>query len=145
MLERCRIAFCLWRSTSAGPPSRSLRHASLRSCVLTDPKNASGPPRSRSAWRRYGGLWRVQGFGIHRADKGDDLPEIVTGLDDIAERRHWTGHPLVSDTLIALLLQLIGAFSDAFPFSICLGASSSASAPHAPTPMLTTIVAAMHR
>ena len=40
---------------------------------------------------------------IHRADEGDDLPQLVAGLDDAAEGRHRSDHDLLLDAVIALL------------------------------------------
>jgi hypothetical protein len=63
-------------------------------------------------WRRVGIACMLQRVGVHRADEGDDPPEVVAGLDDGAEGRHRPNHDLVLDAGVALLLQRVGAKRD---------------------------------
>src|SRR5262245_39204493 len=50
--------------------------------------------------------------GVHRPDPGDDLPQIVGGLDDAAEGRHGSNYDLLLDPLITRLAQIDRAERD---------------------------------
>ncbi len=71
----------------------------------------------RSRFRLLPWGLRRRGCVLHRvrvlgADEGDDLPKIVRGLDDPAERRHRADHDLGLHALVALLLKLIRTKGD---------------------------------
>ena len=86
-------------------------------------------------WKKPPGLARLDGFletmpmlrplrirllqgglllraGIHRAHPSDDLPQVVGGLEDSTKGRHRSNHDLLLDTLVTLLLQLVGTERD---------------------------------
>src|SRR4029450_6093128 len=87
-------------------------------------RRAKKPPSSRGAWR----LTKIScgkrlmpallqrrlllGAGVHRPHPGDDLPQIVGGLDDAAEGRHRSNHDLGLDPLITRLAQIHRAERD---------------------------------
>ena len=64
----------------------------------------------------------LQRVGVHRADEGDDPPQVVAGLDDGAEGRHRPNHDLVLDAGVALFLQCVGAKRDEAEQRVVAGA-----------------------
>src|ERR1700694_3416062 len=70
------------------------------------------PPGTAGAQLLRGRRRRVERARVHRADEGNDSPQIVAGLDDVTEGRHGTHYSLGPDTGITLLLQINGAQGD---------------------------------
>src|SRR5262249_17767769 len=63
--------------------------------------------------RRRGGLCRGRyGRRVHRADPGDDLPQVVVALHHAAHGRHRPNNVLGALAAIALLLQPVAAERD---------------------------------
>src|SRR5680860_749821 len=65
---------------------------------------------------------QLHGTGVLGADEGDDLPQIVRGLDDPTEGRHRSDNNFRADPLVTLLLEIVAAKSDQPENCVVVGA-----------------------